>query len=166
MKAVKTARIFPYYVESLEGSLMMDTVRNRHECFRSAIIAVSVLIFIFASLSGCSKPENPPMSEKARILNVNDVVADPQAFKGEVKITGVVADKSRYMLKDSEAMILVDTREAKRCKQTGCASRILVVKYGGDHPKEWDEVNITGSFREGSPEFLAKSVKILGHLSL
>lgn len=145
---------------------MVDRWRNRYDGFRSAIIAVLVLILIFASLSGCSKSENTEMSEKARILNVNDVMADPQAFKGEVKITGVVADKSRYMLKDPEAIILVDTREAKRCKQTGCASRILVVKYGGDHPKEWDEVNITGTFRKGTPEFVAKSVKILGHLSL
>jgi hypothetical protein len=111
---------------------MFDRKRNRNRGFRSAIIAVSVLIFIFTTLPGCSKTENPPLSEKAPILNVNDVVADPGAFKGEVNITGVVADKSRYMLNDPEAMILVDTREAKHCKQTGCASRILVVKYGGD----------------------------------
>lgn len=145
---------------------MFDRKRNRNEGFRSAIIGVSVLIFILTSLHGCSKSEDQQVKEKTRILNVNDVVSDPGAFMGEVNITGVVADKSRYMVKDPDAMVLVDTREAKHCKQTGCASRILVVMYEGDHPKEWDEVNITGSFREGSSEFVAKSVKILGHLSL
>ncbi len=145
---------------------MEEPVRNRYEYFHWALVAIGVLMFIFASLAGCSKPQDSPMSGKALILSVNDVVSDPQAFKGAVKITGVVADKSRYKLKDPDAIILVDTREAKRCKQTGCASRILVVKYSGDHPKEWDEVNVMGSFREGTSEFVAKSVKILGHLSL
>ncbi len=145
---------------------MFDRKRNRNGGFRSAIIAVSVLIFIFTSLHGCSKSEDQQVKRKTGILNVNDVVSDPGAFLGEVNITGVVADKSRYMVKDPDAMVLVDTREAKQCMQTGCASFTLVVKYKVDQPKEWVEVRITGRFSQGSTVFVARSVKIIGHLSL
>jgi hypothetical protein len=102
-----------------------------------------------------------------RILSIYDIQADPYAYKGTIIITGVVADKSRYRL-DPEIFLTVATQEAKICELTGCARFYLPVRYEGKHPKEWDEVNITGKFAEigGKILFAADKVEVLRHLSL
>lgn len=103
---------------------------------------------------------------KQRVLSINDIQADPYAYKGTITITGVVADKSRYKI-DPELFLMVETSEAKICKQTGCARFYLPVKYEGKHPTEWDEVNITGEFVEagGKLFFAATKVEVLRRLS-
>jgi hypothetical protein len=95
------------------------------------------------------------------ILSVNDISADPTAFKGTITITGVVAQISN---KDN-VFAIVDTSEAKHCKSTGCARFYLPVQYEGKLPKEWDEVNITGSFAQGGKLFQATKVEVLRHLT-
>ena len=98
------------------------------------------------------------------ILSVNDIASDPFAYKGVITITGVVADKSRYKI-PADVFLMVETSEAKLCKITGCARFYLPVKYEGDIPKEWDEVNVTGSFAEGKILVAATKVEVLRHLN-
>lgn len=99
---------------------------------------------------------------KSGILSLNDIKGDPFAYKGTITITGVVAGVSRQ---DPKVFAIIETAEAVTCKLTGCANFYLPVKYEGSIPKEWDEVNVTGSFFQGKPVFLATKVEVLKHLT-
>ena len=93
-------------------------------------------------------------------LTVNDIQADPMAYKGTITITGVVAGATRQ---DPKVFLMIDTVEAIACKSTGCANFYLAVRYEGTMPKQWDEVNVTGSFTQGGrvPLFTATKVDVL-----
>lgn len=97
------------------------------------------------------------------VLSVKDVQSDPSAYKGTVTITGVVAGASRQ---DQSVFAIIETSEAILCKTTGCASFYLPVKYEGVIPKQWDEVNVTGSFTQTGrvPLFTATKVEVLKNL--
>ena len=107
-----------------------------------------------------------PKSRK--VLTINDVWGDPFAYKGTITITGVVADKSKYKKysKDPKVFLIIDIKEAKICKQTGCARFYLPILFEQKHPTEWDEVNITGEFTEfgNRTVFAAEKVDVLRRL--
>ncbi|RPJ04545.1 MAG: hypothetical protein EHM36_10220 [Deltaproteobacteria bacterium] len=96
------------------------------------------------------------------ILGVNDIQADPSAYKGIITITGVMAGTSRQ---DPKVFAIVDTTEARACKSTGCARFYLSVRYEGPAPRVSDEVNVTGTFFEGGKVFIATKVEVLRHLN-
>lgn len=124
-----------------------------------AILAILVLITTFASFgNGKSKIKTDG------VLSVSDIQGDPYAYTGEITINGVVAGAAKW---DPKVFAMVETKEAKVCKQTGCAKFYLPVKFEGDIPKEWDEINVTGSFFEGKQLlFKATKVEVLRHLDL
>ncbi len=111
----------------------------------------------FADLSSAK----PKALKEGIILSVGDIHADPSAYKGMITVTGVVANKSRT---NSKVFAIVDTSEAKTCKTTGCSKFYLPVSYEGEIPKEWDEVNITGTIVKGV--LVATKLDILRHLTL
>lgn len=82
------------------------------------------------------------------VLHVQDLAADLHGYKGEIVVRGVV---TRYSPKDPQLFALVDTREARLCKSTGCAKFYLPVKWSGSgaRPKEWDELNLRGQLIHG-----------------
>jgi hypothetical protein len=126
----------------------------------SAIILAAVIAF------SCSngKTETTGTAQTSRILSVNDIQTDPYAYKGTITITGVVA---KFSEQDPKVFAMVDASEAKHCRQTGCARFYLFVRYEGNIPKEWDEVNVTGTFVEGGKLlFAATKVDVLRHLTL
>ncbi len=126
---------------------------------RIMILGVIGLV-AFLGLAGLSNYK-PKIVKEGEILSVNDIQADPSAYKGTITITGVVAKKS---LTNPKVFAIIDTSEAKSCKSTGCAKFYLPVSYEGAIPKEWDEVQITGAIVKSS--FLASKVDILRHLTL
>lgn len=121
------------------------------------IIVLIVDILLVGSIS--AKTKTPSGSG---VLSVSDVQADPSAFKGTITITGVVAkvDPSH-----PEYFALIETKEAKLCKSTGCAKFYLPVQYDGKPPTEWDEVNVTGTFAQDGSLFTATKVEVLKHLT-
>ena len=122
-----------------------------------AILAVIVVIAAVGLSGGESKA-----SSKSAILTVSDVQANPNAYKGSITITGVVATFSK---EDPKVFAIIDTSEAKHCKSTGCAKFYLPLKYDKQVPKEWDEINATGQFVEkGGLLFEASKIEILRHL--
>ena len=130
------------------------------------IFALMAIILITGSAFISLSNEKTKTIKTDGILSVNDISSDPSAYKGAITITGVVADKSRFKA-PANVFLMVETSEAKICKQTGCARFYLPVKFEGMMPKEWDEVNVTGSFTEGSgPLFVATKVEVLRHLTL
>ena len=96
------------------------------------------------------------------ILSVNDIQADPSAYKGAITVNGVVATLSKQ---DPKIFAIIETSEAKLCKQTGCARFYLPVRHEGQIPKVWDEVNVTGSFAEKGRILVATKVEVLRHLT-
>jgi len=121
-----------------------------------AIILVGAVAFT-GSVNGKTRTV-----KEGGILSVNDIQADPAAFKGVVTITGVV---SRVAGPKPKTFTLVDTHEAKGCRSTHCARFYQPVQYEGTLPKEWDEVNVTGSFARGGRLFQADKVEVLKHLT-
>lgn len=97
------------------------------------------------------------------VLTIKDIQADPTAYKGTVSFTGTVAG---YSQQDPKVFALIDTSEAKLCKSTGCANFYVTVKYEGDKPKEWDEVNVTGEFVQNGQLFTATKVDVIRHLNI
>ena len=96
------------------------------------------------------------------ILSVNDIQADASAYKGAITVNGVVATISKQ---DPKIFAIIETSEAKLCKQTGCARVYLPVRYEGEIPKVWDEVNVTGSLAEKGRVLVATKVEVLRHLN-
>lgn len=128
------------------------------------VIAFAAIILIAAiAITTLSNGKTKTVKEGG-ILSVNDIASDPSAFKGIITITGVVADKSRFKV-PANIFLIVETSEAKICKQTGCAKFYLPVQFEGILPKEWDEVNVTGSFVDGGRVFSATKVDVLRHLT-
>ncbi len=122
-----------------------------------AILSFIVVIATIELSSGKSKANS-----KSRMLTVSDVQANPNAYKGSIIITGVVA---RFSKEDPKLFAIIDTAEAKHCKSLGCAKFSLPIKYEKTMPKEWDEINATGQFVEkGGLLFEATNVEILRHL--
>lgn len=85
----------------------------------------------------------------AGMLHVQDLAADLRGYQGEIALHGVVA---AYSPNDPTLFALVDTREARLCKSTGCAKFYLPVKWSGSgaRPKQWDEINLRGQLVHGS----------------
>ena len=127
------------------------------------IFALMAIIFI-AGIAFTSLSNGKTMTIKeGGVLSVNDIQADPTAYKGNVTITGVVAKRHPS---DPKVFAIIETSEAKICKLTGCARFYLPVQYEGKIPVEWDEVNVTGSFTEGGQLlFKATKVEVLRHLN-
>ena len=123
-----------------------------------AVIVIAAIGIVFWS-SGSSKLKTV---RAGGVLTVNDIQADPTAYKGTITIKGVMAGVSD---KDPKIFGLIDTSEAITCKQTGCANFYLPVKYEGTQPKDWDEVNVTGNFINGGV-FVATKVDFQRHLNL
>jgi hypothetical protein len=121
------------------------------------IIVLIVDILFVVSISAKTKAPS-----SGGVLSVNDIQADPSAYKGAVTITGVVAkvDPSH-----PDYFALIDTKEAKLCKSTGCANFYLPVQYDGKPPIEWDEVTVTGTFAQDGSLFTATNVEVLKHLT-
>lgn len=130
---------------------------KKHIFALAAIIIVAGIAFV-----GFSNGKTGTI-KKDGILSVNDIQADPAAYKGVITITGVVARKHPS---DPKIFAIIETSEAKICKQTGCARFYLPVQHEGKTPVEWDEVNVTGSFAEGGQLlFNATKVEVLRHLT-
>ncbi len=123
-----------------------------------AILAFIVVVATIGVSSGKSKA-----TSKSRILTVSDVQANPNAYKGSITITGVVA---KFSKEDPKVFAIIDTSEAKHCKSLGCAKFYLPLKYDKQMPKEWDEINATGQFVDkGGLLFEATKIEILKHLN-
>lgn len=56
-------------------------------------------------------------------LNVNSVAADPGAYRGEIKVRGVVARTSPA----NGTFVLIDIREYRGCGQLSCATKFVTV---------------------------------------
>lgn len=129
-------------------------------------ISLGLILAIIAGVAiSCSRDQGTKAArtvKEGQVLSIADIQADPFAYTGTITITGVVAGRAA---EDQSVFLMVDTTEAKVCKQTGCAKFYLPVRYSGEQPKEWDEIKVTGSFVKGKFLFTAEKADILRHLT-
>lgn len=83
----------------------------------------------------------PPRPLPPGALHVQDLAADMKGYQGEILVRGVMAVVSPN---DPKLFGMIDSREAKLCKDLHCAKFYLPVKTSGDLPKSWDELNVRG----------------------
>ena len=126
------------------------------------ILALGIIILIGVIAYSSFSNGKTKTIKTGGILSVNDIQADPSAYKGAITVTGVVATLSKQ---DPKIFAIIEASEAKLCKQTGCARFYLPVRYEGEIPKVWDEVNVTGSLAEKGGIFVATKVEVLRHLN-
>ncbi|MBR0600058.1 hypothetical protein [Sinanaerobacter chloroacetimidivorans] len=124
------------------------------------MVGLAVLTFIY---NHKQQDTNSSLTNSSKILNVNDIQADPSSFTGTITINGVMAGVSQT---DSKLFGLVDTAEVKACESVGCGTFILPTKYDGKLPQVGDEINVTGSFVGSGNDlvFKATTFKILGNI--
>lgn len=116
--------------------------------FRAAAVCAAGITLLFA-LVGC----------ESKALNVNDVGADPAAFKNTITLTGIVAGTSPQ---DPTIFGIMDVKELQ-CKTQNCNKLFIPITYKGTFPVRGDEVRLTGSFVNtgGGYLFSAESMKVV-----
>lgn len=97
------------------------------------------------------------------MIQVQQLAGDIRNYTGAIDVRGVVARGSG----PDGTLLLVDSREARICKSTGCAAFYLPVKWNGARPAEWDEVHLHGTVTVGDkyPIFTADGLDKLGSIS-
>ena len=106
----------------------------------------------------------PPLREG--MLQVQDLAADPKGYKGTIGVRGVVA---MVAPNDPQFVALIDSREARICKDLNCANFYLPTKVKQAGLKPWDEVNLTGTIAadptaQKKVVFMADAVENLGSI--
>lgn len=112
---------------------------------------------------------NPVASQAASsgpssgLIQVQQLAGDIRNYNGVIDVRGVVAHGAG----PEGTFLLVDSREARICKSTGCAAFYLPVKWNGARPADWDEVHLHGTVTVGEkyPIFRADGVDKLGSIS-
>lgn len=98
---------------------------------------LAVLLGAGLTLGMGSRPRNLGHAEG---LDVNSVASDPSAYKGVIKVRGVVAEASPA----DSTFVLIDIREYKACGVVSCASTLVPVRYAGTLPEVKEELVVTG----------------------
>lgn len=94
-------------------------------------------------------------------LQVKDLEPDPSGYKGMIVVRGVVATVSK---EDPKLVALIDSREARVCRDLNCANFYLPARVNREGLKPWDEVDVRGTVaQDAKMVFLkAESVASLG----
>jgi hypothetical protein len=98
-------------------------------------------------------------------LQVDDLKSDPKGYTGSILVRGVVA---KFAPNDPHLVGLIDSREARVCRDLNCAQYYLPVKIKDANLKPWDELNVRGSMTEDPVKKIvylhADSVENLGSI--
>lgn len=141
--------------------------RSKRRFFtRFALVATALILWHnnasaeLPDLLGKATPALPPGA-----LQVQDVEADPKGYTGTILVRGVVAVQSTT---DPHLFGLIDSREARVCRDLHCAKYYLPIKVQRTDLKPWDELTVRGTMTE-EPEkkwlyLNAESVENLGSI--
>lgn len=160
-------------VTETRGTESTGTVKKRRHWMAGALVLAAALVTGTALLGGgnvanAGLPDllgkaQPPLPKGA--LQVQDLEADPKGYTGSILVRGVVAVASPN---DPHLFGLIDSREARVCKDLHCAKWYLPIKAKGTNLKPWDEVNVRGIMMEEPAKKMvylrADSVENLGSI--
>lgn len=96
-------------------------------------------------------------------VHVEDIAADIKGYQGTILVRGVMAVTSP---RDPKVFGMIDSREAKYCRDLHCAKFYLPVKTTGAVPKPWEELNVRGKIVSDAQQVYlqAESVENLGSI--
>ena len=104
-------------------------------------------------LVGKAQPAVP-----AGALQVKDLESDPKGFKGSILVRGVVAMVSPQ---DPKLVGLIDSREARVCRDLHCANYYLPIRVDRTDLRPWDEVDVRGTMTEDARMVYLKADKLV-----
>lgn len=78
----------------------------------------------------------------AGILQVDDLKSDPKGYTGSIVVRGVVA---KFAPGDARLVGLIDSREARVCRDLNCAQYYLPVRVNDADLQLWEEVDVRGT---------------------
>ncbi len=110
----------------------------------AGLIIISGVCYSFAGRS--SKAGGAASARAHKIINVNELAANPAAFYGNIMLRGVVAGVN----KAQKIFGVIDVSEFKSCGTLLCARYTLPVKYSGNPPELKSLVNISGRLIKNS----------------
>lgn len=79
-------------------------------------------------------------------LHVEDLAADMKGYQGTILVRGVMAAAPPNY---PGMFAMIDSREARVCRDLKCAKNYLPVKANGPLPQPWDELNVRGKIVKG-----------------
>lgn len=94
----------------------------------------------------------------AGALQVKDLESDPKGFKGSILVRGVVAVVSPQ---DPKLVGLIDSREARVCRDLNCANFYLPTRVDRTDLRPWDEVDVRGTMTEDARMVYLKADNIV-----
>ncbi|MFA5431601.1 MAG: hypothetical protein WC319_01810 [Candidatus Paceibacterota bacterium] len=106
---------------------------------------VSVLV-VFAFFGCTSKTNSNTNSETIKILKIDDVIENPENFKGTISVSGIVFNPDK----------------SKNYFEIGCedACVYLPVQYQGDLPQTKKEIILTGTLIKDADKYYFKAENI------
>lgn len=104
-------------------------------------------------LLGKAQPAVP-----AGALQVKDLESDPKGFKGSILVRGVIA---RVSPQDPKLLGLIDSREARVCRDLNCANYYLPIRVDRTDLRPWDEVDVRGTMTEDARMTFLKADNIV-----
>lgn len=120
--------------------------RPHRAMLTAAAVALGLAVTAGSLLWAAGNKSLPDLLGSQRVLpagtfHVDDVVTDLKNYQGSILVRGVMAFAAP---KDPTLIGLIDSREARVCKDLHCAKQYLPVKTSGAVPKPWDELNVRG----------------------
>ncbi len=139
----------------------MNSPGNRHWWRRAIVIAAlgAIAAFGYVGVRLAQQQISPGagglpdmLGSKQRALpsgalHVEDLAADMKGYQGTILVRGVMA----VAPPDHPGMFaMIDSREARVCRDLKCAKNYLPVKANGTLPNPWDELNVRGRIVKGA----------------
>jgi hypothetical protein len=147
-------------------------VKKRRYWIAAALVLGAALVTGSALLAGgkatSALPDllgkaQPPLPRGA--LQVDDLKSDPKGYTGSILVRGVVA---KFAPNDPHLVGLIDSREARVCRDLNCAQFYLPIRVKEANLKPWDELNVRGTMTEDPNKkmvyLLADSVENMGSI--
>lgn len=141
---------------------------NRRRIFTAAAVTLGVAVTAGSLLWSAGYPSLPDLLGSQRALpagtlHVEDFIADIKNYQGTLRVRGVMAVTSPN---DPTLIGLIDSREARVCRDLKCAKNYLPVKSPGAAPKPWDEITVHGKVvTDAKMTYLqAESIENLGSI--
>jgi len=91
-----------------------------------------------------------PYPQTSVLINVDDVMKNPERYIGLIRIEGVVSSVSL----EKQTIGLIDSQEFALCGVTTCPSFILPVRWPGPMPHIEDTVQVTGEVQKINEKFV------------
>ena len=114
------------------------------------------LLLVAALVIGIAVAGTLFLKQGTGALHVNQVAADPLAYKGTITVTGVMAGVAPD---DAKILGMFDLKELQ-CKTPNCNKLYLPVRHQGQMPKPGDEILVTGTFVSLGEGVLFEATKI------